>query len=171
MRTIEPQDLLVRPFRILDQEWALLVAGRNEPNPMTISWGGLGTLWDRPVATVYVRPVRRTYELLEAHPEFTLNFLPAPLRAALEFCGAHSGRDTDKWRATGLTPAPSAQVAVPRVSQAVIALECRVLTTLDLDPSRFLDKTAEEFYPEADYHRLFIGDVVAAWAEDQFAQR
>ena len=99
MRRTTPQDLLVRPFTILDQQWALLVAGSEHPNPMTVSWGGLGTLWDRPVATVYVRPTRFTFSLLGAEPFFTLNFLPEPYRAALDLCGSTSGRNTDKWQA------------------------------------------------------------------------
>ena len=28
---------------------------------MTISWGGMGTLWDKPVVTVYVKLCRYTY--------------------------------------------------------------------------------------------------------------
>ena len=34
-------------------------------NTMTISWGGLGTLWERPVATVYVKKNRYTLAFME----------------------------------------------------------------------------------------------------------
>jgi flavin reductase (DIM6/NTAB) family NADH-FMN oxidoreductase RutF len=163
MRRIEPSELMLRPFRIFDAEWALLVGGRERPNPMTVSWGGLGTLWNRPVATVYVRPTRFTCGLLDAHPEFTLCFPPPAMKAALDFCGTRSGRDTDKWAAAGLRAEPSAEVAVPRVAGAASVLECRVLATLDLDPTRFLDTAIEALYPQRDYHRVFIGEVVAAW--------
>ena len=169
MRRVAPQDLTVKPFAILDRDWALLVAGAERPNPMTVSWGGLGTLWNRPVATVYVRPTRFTFSLLEGHAAFTLNFLGARHRKALDLCGARSGRDTDKWRETGLAQAPGETVAVPRVAEAELALECRVLATLDLDPGRFLDPAIAKLYPREDYHRLFIGEVLAAWADDRFA--
>ena len=171
MKRIDPADLLLRPFQALDQDWALLVAGRSKPNPMTVSWGGLGTLWDKPVVTVYVRPVRWTYGLLEAHPEFTLNFLPSSLRPALELCGSRSGRDTDKWRAAGIHPAPSAEIAVPRVKRAVLAFECRLLATLDLDPDRFLDQSILEFYPKRDFHRAYVGEAVVVWASAEFTDR
>ena len=40
-------------FAQFDKKWALLTAGSMENfNTMTISWGGLGTLWGKPVATV-----------------------------------------------------------------------------------------------------------------------
>lgn len=168
VKSLDTARLLVRPFEILDLGWALLVGGRERPNPMTISWGGLGTLWNRPVATVYVRPTRFTFSLLEATPEFTLNFLPESFRDALDFCGTRSGRDVDKWRATGLTTEPSAVVGVPRVSQAILALECRVLSTVDMDPSRFLDRGLESLYPDRDYHRAYLGEVVHAWGVERF---
>ena len=171
MKRIEPQDLLVRPFQILDQDWALLVAGRQAPNPMTVSWGGFGTLWNRPVVTVFVRPVRFTYGLLAGHPEFTLNFLPENLRGALELCGTRSGRDLDKWKAAGLHPVDSALVGTPRVAESVLTLECRVLATLDIDPERFVDPSLDENYPARDYHRVYIGEVLAVWAEDRFSRR
>lgn len=166
MRRIEPADLDLRPFQLLDREWALLVGGAGRPSPMTVSWGGLGTLWQKPVATVYVRPTRHTWELLNGHPEFTLNFLPPARRPALELCGSRSGRDTDKWRAAGLRPEPAAAVTVPRVAGSLLSLECRVLATLDFDPARFLDPGIAGLYPARDYHRLFFGEVLAAWGAE-----
>ncbi len=168
MRRVQPDELSLKPFTVLDREWALLVAGRERPNPMTVSWGGFGTLWNRPVATVYVRPTRFTFSLLETWPEFTLNVLGARHRKALDLCGTRSGRDTDKWRETGLTQLAGETVGVPRVAEAELALECRVLATLDLDPARFLDPAIEKLYPRADYHRAFLGEVLATWAADRF---
>lgn len=171
MKRLDPAKLTLRPFEILDVEWALLVAGSERPNPMTVSWGGLGTLWNRPVATVYVRPTRHTFSLLAEEPSFTLNFLPEPLRGALDLCGSRSGRDLDKWKATGLGREASATVPVPRVAGADLALECRVLATVDLDPARFLDPEIHGLYPARDYHRAFLGEVLAVWASERFAGR
>lgn len=166
MRRITPRELLTRPFSVFDRQWALLVAGTAHPNPMTVSWGGLGTLWNHPVATVYVRPTRHTFTLLNAEPSFTLSFLPEAHRAALNLCGTLSGRDTDKWTATGLHQVPGEGVPVVRVAEAELALECRVLATAELDPERFLDPTIHELYPLRDYHHVFLGEVVAAWVGD-----
>jgi flavin reductase (DIM6/NTAB) family NADH-FMN oxidoreductase RutF len=141
VRAISPHELSVRPFTVFDKQWALLVAGSARPNPMTVSWGGLGTLWNRPVATVYVRPTRFTYSLLDAEPWFTVNFLPEALRT----------------------------VPVPRVAEAELALECKILATLDLDPRRFLDRSADAFYPLSDYHRMFVGEVLAAFADEKYS--
>ncbi len=162
MRSIDPKELVLRPFQILDKEWALLVGGIRSPNPMTVSWGGFGTLWNRPVITVYVRPTRFTWSRLMEDAFFTLNFLPEEHRRALDICGERSGRDVDKWELTGLHPEPGGAVAVPCVAEARLAFECRTLATLDLDPARFIDPQVEANYPARDYHRLFLGEVLAA---------
>jgi flavin reductase (DIM6/NTAB) family NADH-FMN oxidoreductase RutF len=168
MKRVAPADLRLRPFHLLDQEWALLVAGSRRPNPMTVSWGGFGTLWNRPVATVYVRPTRHTASLMEDPPEFTLNFVPEPMREALDYCGSRSGRDYDKWAEAGISPEPSETLAVPRVAGAHLVLECRTIYTFDLDPQRFKDTAIEDHYPRRDYHRAYVGEVLAVFAADRF---
>lgn len=165
---VEPAGLVMRPFQLLDQEWAILVGGKQNPNPMTVSWGGFGTLWNRPVVTVYVRPSRYTYSLLNNHDEFTLNVMPPSVRAALDLCGSASGRDVDKWKMAELVKEPSEFVSVPRVAGADLSLECRTLHTFDLDPARFLDGSILGLYPQRDYHRAYIGEVVCAWASPRF---
>ena len=64
-------------------------------NAMTISWGGLGTLWRRPVATVYVKKNRYTFEFMEQSDYFTVSFYPEEQRRALSLLGSTSGRDGD----------------------------------------------------------------------------
>jgi flavin reductase (DIM6/NTAB) family NADH-FMN oxidoreductase RutF len=163
MRPVDLGTLSMQPFRLLDQQWGLLVAGVERPNPMTVAWGGFGTLWNRPVLTVFVRPTRFTFELLARDPFFTLSFLPDEWRDTLELCGTRSGRDTDKWAASGLVPEPSETIPVPRAAQAELAFECRVLATVDLDPKGFNDPSLEDLYPVSDYHRVYFGHVLAAW--------
>ena len=82
------------------KEWMLVTAGTaDEWNTMTASWGGVGWLWNRPVAFVFVRPERYTHEFIERHEHLTLSFLSPDERDVLSFCGSHSGRDCDKAQA------------------------------------------------------------------------
>ena len=79
-------------FRKFDKQWALVTAGTPEHyNTMTISWGGLGTLWRRPVATVYVKKNRYTFEFMEQNDYFTVSFYPEAQRRALSLLGSTSG--------------------------------------------------------------------------------
>lgn len=166
MKAVQPSDLQVRPFHLLDKEWALLVGGVQSPNPMTVSWGGFGTLWNRPVVSVYVRPTRHTWSCLEQSKAFTLSFLPPELRRALDICGNTSGRDGDKWLRAGIEPEPSERIAVPRVKGAALSFECKVMATVDIDPARFVEPRIDRHYPQKDYHRLYFGEVLAIWERD-----
>ena len=68
-------DFMKKAFRVYDKEWALVTAGTmGNFNTMTISWGGLGTLWNKPVATVYVKPIRHTHSFLDSNEYFTVSF-------------------------------------------------------------------------------------------------
>lgn len=93
-------------FQLFENDWALLTAGDNMRfNSMTISCGGLGTLLGKPVATVYVKPIRYTHEFMEKSNFFTIGFYPKTGRQALEICGSLSGRSCDKIKRAGLTDA------------------------------------------------------------------
>ncbi len=80
-------------FSVFDRKWALLTAGDKDSfNTMTISWGGLGTLWGRPVASVYVRQSRYTHAFLDENDYFTVSFYPEERRKTLGVLGSRSGR-------------------------------------------------------------------------------
>ena len=95
----------VDPFTKFEKDWALLTAGTKEHfNSMTIGWGSLGTVWNRDVLTVYVRPDRYTWQFMKDSDTFTVSFFPESCRPALTVMGRLSGRDGDKVAAAGLTP-------------------------------------------------------------------
>ena len=71
-------------FSLFDKKWALLSAGTKDAhNTMTISWGGMGTLWNKPVVTVYVKPIRFTHKFMNENEYFTVSFLPEENRLLL----------------------------------------------------------------------------------------
>ena len=94
-------------FGLFEKQWALVTAGTPEHfNGCTVGWGSMGTLWNRPVVTVYVHPARYTCEFLKGNDSFTVCFFPDSCRKALGIMGSRSGRDGDKVGAAGLTPVP-----------------------------------------------------------------
>jgi flavin reductase (DIM6/NTAB) family NADH-FMN oxidoreductase RutF len=159
-RTVDPFGLRDNVFKLIDKDWMLVTAGSLRSwNTMTASWGGLGILWNKPVAFTFVRPTRHTCGFMEKADKFTLSFFPPKYREALTFCGTHSGRDCDKAKQTGLSPVSPAAGTVA-FAQARLVLVCRKLYTTDIDPARFLDPKIDRNYPRKDYHRLYVGEVV-----------
>ncbi|WP_102338469.1 flavin reductase family protein [Collinsella provencensis] len=147
------------PFERFGRDWALLTAGDAEGvNTMTVSWGGLGVLWNLDVATVYVRPQRYTKEFIERTGRFTLSFYAPEHKAALGVLGRVSGRDEDKVARVGFTPVElDGDFAF---EEAELVLACRVLYADEIDPKLFRDASCDaRNYPERDYHTAYIGEV------------
>ena len=75
-------------FTQFDKKWALVTAGNQDSfNTMTISWGGMGTIWNKPVATVYVRTSRYTHEFMDNNDYFTVSFFPEEYKQTLGILG------------------------------------------------------------------------------------
>lgn len=160
-KNISPTHITDNPFQLIDKEWMLITAGELKFfNTMTASWGGFGILWNKPIVFCFVRPVRYTYQFMENSDFFTATFFDQEYREALNFCGANSGRDIDKAEATGLTPLASSNGSV-YFEQARLVLECRKLYFSDIDPEHFVVPEINRNYPKADYHRMYIGEIVS----------
>ena len=157
---IQVDQISDNPFKLISADWMLITAGTPEQfNTMTASWGGLGHLWGRHVCFCFVRPQRYTFGFMNRAPCFTLSFFDESQRAALNYCGAHSGRDVDKPAATGLIPVAGQNDTV-YFEQARLVLECRKLYAQDIKPDSFIDTTLPgQVYPRQDYHRMFIGEI------------
>lgn len=158
--TIDPKALDQNVFSLIGDQWMLITAGRADKcNTMTASWGGLGVLWGRPVATVYIRPQRYTLEFVEREDTFTLCFFGEEYRKALALCGSKSGRDVDKVKECGFTVATAE--GAPYFEEADLVLVCRKAYWQDMDPAHFLDGEIDgKWYPQKDYHRIVIGEIL-----------
>jgi len=123
---------------------------------MTASWGGLGILWNKPVATAYIRPQRYTYGLVEESEKISLCFLGEEFRKALAFCGKESGRDRDKLKECGLST--ESFDGVPAIAESDVIMICRKLYADDLKEDKFVDRSMLSHY-NGDYHRFYILEI------------
>jgi flavin reductase (DIM6/NTAB) family NADH-FMN oxidoreductase RutF len=169
---IPVQRLLLKSYSIWDRSWFLLTSGDfagGKFNTMTVSWGSLGCIWNKPFAQVFVRPVRYTFEFIEKYPDFTLSVFNGDYARELNLLGSKSGRDGDKIAMTGLTPIASQTVAAPSFKQADLVLECRKMYWSDLQPEHFLDPDLIKHYPDKDFHRTYYGEILAAYGTDSYS--
>ncbi len=144
---------------VFDKKWALLTAGNEEKfNTMTISWGGLGTLWGRPVATVYVRTSRYTHDFMDSEEYFTVSFYPEACRKILSVLGSKSGRDMDKMKASGLTPVQAG--ASMSFEEAEVTLVCKKMFKQQLDVANMPNDVARAMYEGQAPHDMYIGEIV-----------
>lgn len=144
---------------MFNDDWALVTAGTKDSfNTMTISWGGMGTLWSKPVVTVYIRPNRYTYEFIENNDYFIISFFDNKYKKDLGILGSKSGRDGDKLALTSLTP----EVIDHGITykQATKTIVCKKLYYQDLKAERIPEEIIESCYAKEPVHRMYIGEVV-----------
>ncbi len=163
-KQVEAQHINESAVQLIGYDWMLITAGTIEKqNTMSASWGGLGVLWNKPVAYVFIRPVRHTYSFVEAQQYFTCSFYDKKYRKMLNYCGKFSGRDVNKVKEMSLTPINTGKSLA--FAEARIILECKKLYTHDIDPTNFLNTGIARHYPDADYHRMYIAEITGAWVK------
>ena len=166
-KKVDITELKFNPFTKIGKEWMLLTGGNMQDfNTMTASWGQLGVLWNKNVLTCYVRPNRHTFSFIENSESFTASFYGEEFRNALSFCGSHSGRDCDKVKETGLTPAEfDGCVAFEEADMVVV---CRKLYSYDFEGKGFLtdDGLNEQFFGKDPYHRAYISEITAVYVKE-----
>lgn len=146
-------------FDLFNNNWAILTAGGKTYNAMTVSWGQIGVLWNKNVATVYVRPNRYTNEFISVHDSFSLSFLPIEYKKELTVFGTKTGREMDKFKETGLTPVYDVDMDITYVKEAKYVLKMKKIYVGRITPEGMLDNSIMKNYPNPDYHYVYIGEI------------
>ena len=113
----------------------------NKPNVATFAWI-MSTSHHPELVAVSVAKARYTHECLT--DEFVINLPTKELLDQVWAVGTQSGRNVDKFHATGLTPIPAEVVKPPRIAECPTHVECRVVDSRDTGD-----------------HTIFVGEVVA----------
>ena len=155
-KTIKPEELNGNVFNMIGHDWMLVCAEKNDRfNAMTASWGGMGVIWRKNVAYVFVRPQRYTYEFLEKSDKLTLSFFSEKYRDALRICGTKSGRECNKIAEAGLTPF-SVNDGCTAFREANIIMECSKMYAGFLREEDIIDPAVMNEYPNNDFHKMYV---------------
>ncbi|MCQ2226248.1 MAG: flavin reductase family protein [Paludibacteraceae bacterium] len=156
-------------FQLIGKEWMLITAGDSTSyNTMTASWGGLGWLWNKPVAFIFVRPERYTHDFIEKNDRLSLSFFSEDYKPALQICGTKSGRDGDKVKEAGLSP-KSLESGVMTFDEARMVLDCKKLFKTEMTDSAFIDKELlARWYnekPGGGLHTIYVVEIESVYAK------
>ncbi len=147
-------------FKQLPKGVFMTVKGEQGVNTMTIAWGHLGIIWNKPVFIAYVRYSRYTYSLLKTAKCFTINVPKiGDLNEALKIAGTQSGRDGDKFHVAQLTVMPSQTVETPVIKECPLNYECKLLYRQTQEPSLIPQSIQTKHYPNDDTHIMFFGEI------------
>jgi flavin reductase (DIM6/NTAB) family NADH-FMN oxidoreductase RutF len=136
-------------YRLLHPMHTVLVSciGKDgKPNVLPLAWV-MPTSRDPALVAISVAPSRYSHGLIAESGEFVVNLPTVDIIKKTLACGRTSGKTSDKFAETGLTPMPARKVKAPIVKECVAHLECKLR-------SQF--KTGD--------HTIFVGEVVEAYA-------
>ena len=94
---------------------------------------------------------RHSCKLIEEEKEFVVNIATCEHLEQVKLCGKLSGRDVDKFQATGFTKVPGKMVESSMIAECPVSMECKVVEQMNLKERAW-----------------FIGDVAAVHAEDEY---
>jgi len=79
---------------------------------------------------------KATMRNIEATGEFVVNGVDEDLAEGMNRASGNYPSDTNKFVGAGLTPVPSVKVKPPRIGEAPVSLECRVVQVVPLPETR-----------------------------------
>jgi flavin reductase (DIM6/NTAB) family NADH-FMN oxidoreductase RutF len=107
--------------------------------------------FDPPYIGVGIAPRRYSYGLFKASKDFAVNIPSRKILKAVKLCGSKSGRNTDKFAASGLTKLKAKKILAPLIAECPVNIECVKVKEV-----------------EAGDHTWFIGEIVAARSERNY---
>ncbi|MBS4841794.1 MULTISPECIES: flavin reductase family protein [Clostridium] len=159
MKEIKHEDFQENAFEMIGKDWLLITAEKDgKVNTMTASWGGVGVLWNKKVAYIFIRPQRYTKEFIDFSDRLSVCVLPNSYRKELAYLGNVSGKDEDKISNANLKVQKYEDV--PYFDEARLTLICRKLYAQDLKEECFIEKDIiDKWYPEKDYHTMYVVEI------------
>lgn len=160
-KEIQMEEWKENACKAIGKDWMLVAASKDgKTNAMTASWGGLGVMWGKNAAYIFIRPQRFTKEFIDGSDTLSLTFYDEKYRDTLSYMGRVSGRDEEKIAEAGLNTVVDADSNAPYFKEAKAVLICRKMYAQELQPECFIDQEAnEKWYPQKDYHTMYVCEI------------
>lgn len=157
MKEISVNQIDKNTFDLISKDWMLIGAKVNgKANAMTASWGGMGFMWNKNVAFIFIRPQRYTKTLIDNTDTLSLSFFDGQ-KDMLTYMGKVSGKNKDKIAECGLKLEDYNEPVFENASMTMI---CKKLYAQELNKDGFFDKSfINQFYPEGDYHCMYVVEI------------
>ncbi len=167
LKDIDYNDMSKEMLDQLKKGAFLTVKGDEEINTMTIGWGTIGFIWNKPIFMIAVRYSRYTYELLEKTDEFTVSVpLSKDMKKELAVCGTKSKREIDKFKECNLTAENGKVVDTPIIGECDLHYECKVVYKQAMEPGTLDKDIRDAKYSNNDFHVLYYGEIVASYIKE-----
>ena len=149
----------------------LSVGNKNLYNSMTIEWGSLGVAFKKPIFTVYVKPDRYTYEVMEKSDIFTINYIERKLLKKFAIYGTKSGKEINKEQEAG-THIKFLEKDGITFDEAVEVFVCKKMAKSVIDENTMdpyikeLYRNNVKVYKTLKPHVLYIGEIIGHYVRE-----
>ena len=104
---------------------------KGKANAMNAAWGGISCS-NPPCVSISLREATYTHGNIMNKKAFTVNIPSQDYIKEADYFGIASGKNEDKFAATGLTPVKSEMVDAPIIEEFPLVLECKLVHTAEL---------------------------------------
>ena len=126
---------------------------------MTVSWGGIGVLWNKNVAYIFLRHSRHTFDFLEKSDSCSISFFDEKYRSELVKFGRTSGKDIDKFKDSPFHLTLDVDMNEYYIAEASQVLKCKKLYGVDLTLDNMPAEIVKKNYPDGDIHRMYVLEI------------
>jgi len=124
----------------------------DESNLITLAWVAR-VVSKPPIMSVSIRPSRYSHSLIQNQEEYVINIPNKSQVEMVDFCGTHTGKKIDKWKALKLTKQKASKVNVPLIKEFPMNIECKIIKKIQLGT-----------------HIIYMGEVQAVHVEENLIQ-
>lgn len=101
-------------------------------NAITVAWAGISKS-NPPCVSIKIAKGKHSFENIVRDKVFTVNIPSEEHMREVDYFGIVSGKNEDKFKATGLTPLKAEHVNAPYIKEFSFYLECKVVNDIDLN--------------------------------------
>ena len=124
-----------------------------EANLITLAYVGKVCL-KPPIVVISIQPKRHSYQLIEKHKEFVINYPTIEQLKETDYIGTRSGRNLNKWEKLNLTREKASIVKVPMIKEFPWNMECKVINRIELGS-----------------HVCYFGEVVVTHSDPKYVKK
>ena len=130
---------------------AVISIGKGEKaNLITLAYVGKMCM-NPPIIAIGIHKKRYSFNLIEEHGEFAINYPRKDQMRAMDYCGTRTGKTVNKWNELGLTKEQGTMIDVPLIKEFPWNMECKVVNRLELGS-----------------HVCYFGEVVAVHCDKNY---
>lgn len=163
-KKINAVDIEGNSIKLFKIDCPIVVFGNMEHhNGLTVAWGTLGCLWSKDIATVYVKPIRYSFEFANNCEYFTIMWFDELKDDVNKVFGFKSGKDVNKEKLCSLTPF-EIDGAVG-YNEASLIVVCKKIYQKPIDKNNIFSQEVldKPLYGDGLFHSEYFGEIIGVY--------